>query len=72
MKIDWKVIFEAIKEPLREIVLAILPILMVYINAIDAGWAAVLYLVLRFLDKYLHEAWTVNKKTGSELGIVRF
>ena len=56
MKIDWKMLWEAIKEPLREIVLATIPGILVYLQTIPAEWALVLYLVLRGLDSYLHEA----------------
>jgi hypothetical protein len=50
-----KAIWEAIKEPLREIVLAIIPGLLVYFEKIDEWWAVILYLILRGLDKYIHE-----------------
>ncbi len=52
---DSKVLWEAVKEPLRLLVLAVIPFLLVYLGAINAEWAAVLILVLRFIDKYLHE-----------------
>jgi hypothetical protein len=56
MKIDWKILFEAVKEPLREIVLAAIPGILVYLQTIPASWAIIVYLVLRGIDKYLHEA----------------
>lgn len=62
MKIDWKIIWESAKEPLREIVLAIIPGVLAYLETIPTEWAVILYLVLRGVDKYLHEKDIV--KTG--------
>ena len=56
MKIDWKMLWEAIKEPLREIVLAAIPGILAYLQTIPAEWALVLYLVLRAVDSYLHKS----------------
>lgn len=61
LKIDWKIIWEAVKEPLREIVLAAIPGILAYLETIPAEWAAVLYFVIRFLDKYLHESGKLEK-----------
>lgn len=63
MKVDWKTIFEAIKEPLREIVIAIIPFALERLALIPASWAIGLYLVLRGIDKYLH-----NKAPDGEIG----
>ena len=64
--IDWDKAWEACKEPLREIVLAAIPGVLAYLEKVPAHWAAVLYIVLRVLDSYLH-------KTGiAEKGITRF
>ena len=56
MKINWKILWEATKEPAREIVLAAIPGILAYLQTIPAEWAIILYLVLRGIDKYLHEA----------------
>ena len=68
------IIWEAIKEPLREIVLALVPSLLAYVQAIDAQWAVVLYIILRTLDSYLHEKWKVNSDQDKPMshGLVRF
>ena len=63
---NWKLIWEAAKEPLREIVLAIIPGILAYLETIPAEWAFVLYLVLRGIDKYLHNSGIVEK------GLTRF
>ncbi len=57
----WKVIWEALKEPLREIVLAAIPGILVYLQTIQAEWAIVLYLVLRGIDSYLHKSGIAEK-----------
>ena len=55
MKIDWKLVWEAIKEPLRLLVLAISPFIITSLTGTDAQWAIYATLVLRFIDKYLHD-----------------
>ena len=69
---SWEILWSAVKEPLRLLVLAIIPTLLTYFGAIDAQWALVLLLVLRFIDKYLHE---YGKNKGYEdliKGLTRF
>lgn len=68
MKFDWKILWEAVKEPLRLLVLAIIPILLAYFQVIDANWAVGITLLLRFLDKYLH----LKEVEGKSGGLVRF
>jgi len=48
-------ILEALKEPLRILVLSILPLAISYFASLPYEWAAFAILVLRFLDKFLHE-----------------
>ena len=48
-------IFEAIKEPLRLLVLAVIPFALAYFASLPYGWAAFATIVLRFVDKFLHE-----------------
>ncbi len=67
-KFDAKTLFEAIKEPLRLLVLAIIPVLLVYFGQINTEWAAVLLLLLRLIDKYLH----LLEPEGKSGGLVRF
>ena len=50
----WKTLFEASKEPLRLLVLSVIPVLLVYLEKLPAEWAVALVLVLRLVDKYLH------------------
>ncbi len=48
-------IWEAVKEPLREIVMAAIPGVLAYLQTISATWATILYLIIRAIDQYLHE-----------------
>ena len=53
---DKKVaLWEACKEPLRELAMAIIPFLLVYFEKLNTPLATILYLLIRGLDKYLHE-----------------
>jgi len=67
-----KTIWEAAKEPLRLLVLAILPVLIVSLNELPYEWAAIAIVLLRLLDSVLHE---VGKETNNETltrGLTRF
>lgn len=67
-----KSLLEAAKEPLRLLLLAIIPVLLAYFETISYEWAGILVLVLRLADKVLHE---VGKATDNEVlkrGITRF
>ncbi len=61
MKKFWKIVWEAIKEPAREIVLAAIPGVLAYLQTIPAEWAIVLYLVLRAVDSWLHKSGIAEK-----------
>lgn len=63
MNINWKSVWEAVKEPLRLLVLAIVPFAITYFSGIDAQWAVYATLILRFVDKYLH---TVAKEQSTK------
>jgi hypothetical protein len=65
-KFDWKPVWEAVKEPAREALLAVLPFFLAYFEALDVWWAVALYAVLRYADKYLHESKKLKK------GLTRF
>lgn len=54
--VDYKaVLWKAAKEPLRLLVLAVIPVAAVYFNDLPYEWAAVAVVLLRLLDKFLHE-----------------
>jgi len=48
-------LFEAVKEPLRLLVLALIPFAITYFASLPYEWAIGATLVLRFVDKWLHE-----------------
>ena len=52
---DWKVLWEAAKEPLRLMVLAILPFAITYFASLPYQWAIGATVILRFIDSWLHE-----------------
>ena len=72
MKINWQLVWESAKEPLREIVMAAIPGILIYLQTISATWAIILYLVLRAIDSYMHEKGKVEKDDSLITGITRF
>jgi hypothetical protein len=67
-----KTIWKAAKEPLRLLVLAVLPVLITHLSQLDYQWAVVGTLLLRLIDSVLHE---VGKETNNETltkGLTRF
>jgi hypothetical protein len=67
-----KPVWEATKEPLRLLVLAVIPFILVYFQAINAQWAVLITVVLRYIDKLLHEYGKENDNLSLEKGITRF
>jgi len=68
MKIDWDALWEACKEPLRWLVLAIIPFLIAFFSGISYGWAALVIVILRIIDSYLHQ----QAPKGVAGGLARF
>jgi len=68
MKFDWKGLWEAVKEPLRWVILAILPFAIAYFAGINYWWASGVTVILRIIDKYLHN----EAPKGVAGGLVRF
>lgn len=65
-KFDWKPVLEALKEPVRLLVLAVIPFAIAYFTEVDYSWAGVALVVLRFVDKWLHKSGVAEK------GLTRF
>jgi hypothetical protein len=65
-------LWEAAKEPLRLLVLAVIPVCLVALEQISAQWAAVLVLLLKLVDQILHEVGKVRKDEKLLTGLVRF
>lgn len=72
MKFDKKVFFEAVKEPLRLLALALIPFVLAYLKTISYEWVVVLVTLLRFADKYLHELGKEEKNENLVKGLTRF
>lgn len=72
IKVDWKIIWEAVKEPLREFVMAIIPGILAYLQTIPAEWAIILYFVIRAIDSAMHEVGKKAKDDTLITGITRF
>lgn len=69
---DKKVFIEAIKEPLRVLVLAIIPFAIAYFGSISYEWAGIIVVILRFIDKYLYELGKATNNPKLEAGLTRF
>lgn len=72
MTIDKKVLWEAVKEPLRLLVLSVIPLLLAYFTQLSWEGAGTIIVILRLIDSYMHE---VGKKTDEDsliLGLTRF
>ena len=72
-KIDYKnAIWEATKEPLRLVVIALIPILIAMFTELSYTWAAAAIVVLRFIDSVMHELGKVKKSDILLGGLTRF
>lgn len=78
MKIDWKVLWESVKLPLRLIVLAVFPFLITYLTEIHTFWAGLATTILVVLDRYEHLVWkqeenkNLTRENTKPIGIVPF
>ena len=69
---NWRLLWEAVKEPLRLAVLAVIPVALVQLEAISAPWALVLICILRGIDSILHEFGKESKNDSLTKGLTRF
>lgn len=71
--IQWKQpLWEAMKEPLRLLVLAVIPVMITIAADLPKEYAAIAIIALRFVDSWLHN---IGKITGDErmvTGLTRF
>ena len=68
-------LWNALKEPLRLVVLALIPFGLVYFSDLPAEWAVGAVVVLRFIDKWLWELGKVRPARESsrlDKGLTRF
>jgi len=68
MKAKLIAIWEALKEPLREIVIAIIPVALERLAVLSVWWAVILYIILRAIDQYMHD----HAPDGVAGGLTRF
>lgn len=69
---DKQALWEAVKLPLRLLVLAVLPFAIAYAQQYDAQYAVVASGLLVMLDKYLHVYGKDNNKPKLVKGLTRF
>ena len=72
MELSKKALWKAVKEPLRLLVLSIIPFALAYLKTISYEWAAVLIAVLRFVDKLLHQLGKEKSDKRLVRGLTRF
>jgi len=65
-------IWEAVKEPLRLLILAIIPIILTWLGTISAEWAVGIVVALRFIDKVLYEIGKENDIDSLKKGLTGF
>jgi len=64
--------FEATKEPLRLLVLAVIPFGVAYFTELPYEWAGIVLFFLRWFDSFLHELGKKKKDEVLTLGLTRF
>lgn len=70
---NWKsALWEAVKEPLRLLLMALVSWGIVYFTTIPDQWAVVFVFVLRFVDKLLHEIGKETDNSNLTTGLTRF
>jgi len=69
-----KALLESIKEPIRLLILAVLPVGITMLSGVNAIWAVIATLILRAIDRYLHIAGKAEagvKGKGQSFGIIK-
>lgn len=67
-----EIVWNAVKEPTRLLVLSILPLLITYFTELGVEWAAAAIVLLRFVDKLLHEYGKETKNQVLTKGLTQF
>lgn len=67
-----KVLWESIKEPLRLAIMLIIGEAVVYVSGLPQPYAPVIALVLRGIDKFLHELGKVKDNDTLKRGLTQF
>jgi len=73
MKLDWNLLWESAKEPLRLLVLGVVSwALTSLVPTVPEVYAIPLTFILRFIDQLLHEYGKETKNDTLTLGLTRF
>lgn len=65
-------VWKAIKEPLRLLVLALIPFAVAYFADLPFEWAGAVTVLLRFVDKLLHELGKEQENPLLTRGLTQF
>ena len=69
MKIDWDILWESVKEPLRILIFALIGwLLTVIVPQLPPAVGAIVALLLKFLDELLHQSSKVQSKAKQNTG----
>jgi len=71
-EVDKNILWESVKDPLRVIILGIIPFALAYLIELPYEWAAIATLVLKGLDKYLHNVGKDMENETLITGLTRF
>ena len=69
---DVNPLWEAIKSPLRLLVLALIPFGIAYLAKFPYEWAGIATLILKFIDTVIHEWGKAENNESLTLGLTRF
>lgn len=71
-EVDKNILWESVKDPLRLLVLGVIPFAIAYFTELPFEWAGFTTLLLKGLDRYLHNAGKELKDDKLILGLTRF
>jgi len=71
---NWKALWQAIKEPLRLLAIAFVAFIITQVAEIEnpEQWVVIATFILRFVDKWLHEAGKARDNRLMAGGLTRF
>jgi len=65
-------LWEACKEPARLLLLSAIPVLLTWLSGTEWKYAGIAILVLRFIDKFVHEYRSNVGTEGTYKGLIGF
>ena len=71
-EVDKNILWESIKDPLRLLVLGVIPFAIAYFTELPFEWAGFVTLILKGLDRWLHNVGKATKDEKLILGLTRF